>query len=102
MNDTAPATWQPYGRRHLLAGYAVGCSVEHEEDNPYKWRWAIWVEVDQKRHLLKAGTHQGTEAGAKQAVADALAVAAANLSNDAAAAAVVTKRAEALAPEVGA
>lgn len=102
MNDTTPATWQPYGRRHLLAGRVVGCAVEHEEGNPYKWRWAIWVEVDGGRHLLKAGTHNGTEEGAKQAVADAMAVAAANLTNDAAAAAVVTKRAAAHAPEVGA
>ena len=91
-------TWQPYGRAHILHGSSTALVIEHAEGDPYRWSWAIWVSVNGTETLLRSGTHSGTEAGAKQAVADALRTAAANLTNDARAAAVVRVD----APEVGA
>lgn len=96
-------TWQPYGRKHILTGAVAALVVEHAHNDEYTWSWSIWVSIAGNETPIRTGTHKGTEAGAKQAVADELRRAANNLLSDARAAAVVgeSNRAQAPALEVG-
>ena len=82
-------TWQPYGRRHILTGAVAALVVEHAVNDEYTWTWSIWVSIAGQETRIRAGTHKGTEEGAKQAVSDELHRAASNLLSDARAAAVV-------------
>lgn len=85
--------WIHNGRQHILHGRTSTLVIEHKEGNEYDWVFAIWVPVRGEDHLLTTGTHKGTEEGAKHAVAEALRIAAVNLTHDAQAAAVLPARA---------
>ena len=82
-------TWIDCGRWHILTGTVAALVVEHAENDAFTWSWSVWVSIDGRETRIRAGSHKGTEEGAKQAASDELRRAASNLLADARAAAVV-------------